>query len=135
MHFVDRKAKYPGRWTMEKSDGTSEVVTLIRNDEPIVEGTPMNANTLNTLSDVAGAEVARNAAERSALQAADSERNATTQAENAEQAASRAEQAAASAGWMEFEEEDGVLYLVKSDSLTDVTAQDNGNGVLEVIFK
>lgn len=50
MVFVDRKAKYPGRWTMKKSDGTSEVVTLVRNDEPIVEGTPMNAATLNELS-------------------------------------------------------------------------------------
>ena len=53
MRFIDRKAKYPGRWTMKKSDGTSEVVTLIRNDEPIVEGTPMNANTLNELSGLA----------------------------------------------------------------------------------
>lgn len=35
---------------MKKSDGTSEVVTLVRNDEPIVEGTPMNANTLNALA-------------------------------------------------------------------------------------
>ena len=49
MQFIDRKAKYPGRWTMKKSDGTSEVVTLVRNDEPIVEGTPLNANTLNEL--------------------------------------------------------------------------------------
>lgn len=49
MQFIDRKAKYPGRWTMKKSDGTSEVVTLVRNDEPIVEGTPINANTLNAL--------------------------------------------------------------------------------------
>lgn len=49
MRFIDRKAKYPGRWTMKKSDGTSEVVTLVRNDEPIVEGTPLNANTLNAL--------------------------------------------------------------------------------------
>lgn len=53
MRFIDRKAKYPGRWTMKKSDGTSEVVTLVRNDEPIVEGTPMNANTLNELSGLA----------------------------------------------------------------------------------
>lgn len=50
MRFIDRKAKYPGRWTMKKSDGTSEVVTLVRNDEPIVEGTPLNANTLNALA-------------------------------------------------------------------------------------
>lgn len=53
MQFIDRKAKYPGRWTMKKSDGTSEVVTLVRNDEPIVEGTPLNANTLNELSGLA----------------------------------------------------------------------------------
>ena len=53
MRFIDRKAKYPGRWTMKKSDGTSEVVTLVRNDEPIVEGTPLNANTLNELSGLA----------------------------------------------------------------------------------
>ena len=49
MQFIDRKAKYPGRWTMKKSDGSSEIITLIRNDEPIVEGTPLNANTLNAL--------------------------------------------------------------------------------------
>lgn len=49
MRFIDRKAKYPGRWTMKKSDGSSEIITLIRNDEPIVEGTPLNANTLNAL--------------------------------------------------------------------------------------
>ena len=66
MRFVDRKAKYPGRWTMIKSDGTSEIIILIRNDEPVVEGTPMNANTLNALSDVAGADIAREKAEAAA---------------------------------------------------------------------
>ena len=50
MKFVDRVSKYPGRWTMKKSDGTSEVVTLIRNDQPSVEGTPLNASTLNSLA-------------------------------------------------------------------------------------
>lgn len=69
MHFVDRKAKYPGRWTMTKSDGTSETITLIRNDEPVVDGTPMNADTLNTLSDVAGADIARKKAEAAAEEA------------------------------------------------------------------
>lgn len=69
MVFKDRVAKYPGRWTMKKSDGSSEVVTLVRNDEPTVEGTPMNAETLNTLSDVAGADIARQQAERAAEQA------------------------------------------------------------------
>jgi membrane protein involved in colicin uptake len=37
MVFEDRVAKYPGRWIMVKSDGTSEIVTLIRNDEPTKE--------------------------------------------------------------------------------------------------
>lgn len=69
MHFVDRKAKYPGRWTMMKSDGASEIITLIRNDEPVVDGTPMNADTLNTLSDVAGADIAREKAEAAAEEA------------------------------------------------------------------
>ncbi len=52
MQFIDREAKYPGRWTMKKSDGTSEVVTLIRNDEPTVEGTPLNAANLNEATSV-----------------------------------------------------------------------------------
>lgn len=104
MQFIDRKAKYPGRWTMKKSDGTSEVVTLVRNDEPIVEGTPMNAETLNTLSDVAGADIARIAAEEAELNAKRSEISAKTsalesqkQAENASasrQAAENAQKAA-----------------------------------------
>ena len=104
MHFVDREAKYPNRWTMTKPDGSSEVVTLVRNDEPIVEGTPMNAETLNTLSDVAGADIARIAAEKAELNAKRSEISAETsalesqkQAENASasrQAAENAQKAA-----------------------------------------
>lgn len=111
MVFVDRKAKYPGRWTMKKSDGTSEIVTLVRNDEPEVEGTPMNAETLNTLSDVAGADVARiqaeaareaaagsateaagsaSAAEKSKTAAATSEANAAKHEEAAKKAADEA---------------------------------------------
>lgn len=54
---------------MMKSDGTSEIITLIRNDEPVVDGTPMNADTLNTLSDVAGADIAREKAEAAAEEA------------------------------------------------------------------
>lgn len=84
MVFVDRKAKYPGRWTMKKSDGTSEIVTLVRNDEPEVEGTPMNAETLNTLSDVAGAEIARQQAEAAREAAADSATAAAGSASAAE---------------------------------------------------
>lgn len=84
MVFVDRKAKYPGRWTMKKSDGTSEIVTLVRNDEPEVEGTPMNAETLNTLSDVAGADVARIQAEVAREAAAGSATEAAGSASTAE---------------------------------------------------
>ena len=97
MHFVDRKAKYPGRWTMKKSDGTSEVVTLVRNDEPIVEGTPMNADTLNTLSDVAGADVAREKAEAAATVAStakDAAELAATSSKKSKDAAAKSEAAA-----------------------------------------
>ena len=68
MVFEDRVAKYPGRWTMVKSDGASEIVTLIRNDEPTKEGTPLNASTLNELSTVAGALNAAEEAKESAAQ-------------------------------------------------------------------
>lgn len=90
MHFVDRKAKYPNRWTIIKADGSSEVITLVRNDEPIVEGTPMNAETLNTLSDVAGADVARIAAEKAELNAKRSEINAETSALESQKQAEKA---------------------------------------------
>ena len=79
MVFEDRVAKYPGRWTMVKSDGTSEIVILIRNDEPTKEGTPINAATLNELSTVAGAINAKEEAV-SAAQAAASERAKAEQA-------------------------------------------------------
>ncbi len=97
MHFVDRKAKYPGRWTMMKSDGTSEIVTLIRNDEPVVDGTPMNADTLNTLSDVAGADIAREKAEAAATVAStakDAAELAATSSKKSKDAAAKSEAAA-----------------------------------------
>lgn len=101
MHFVDRKAKYPGRWTMMKSDGISEIVTLIRNDEPVVEGTPMNADTLNTLSDVAGADIAKEKAEAAATVASTAKGAAELAANSAtasrDAAASSAEEAKKSA--------------------------------------
>lgn len=108
IYFEDRKAKYPNRWTAVKEDGTSEVITLVRNDEPIYDGTPMNAETLNSLSDVAGAdlaraqaEAARTKAQNAAASAAISETNvkaseSATQ-KSAEEAAASAEEAAASA--------------------------------------
>lgn len=76
MVFEDRVAKYPGRWTMVKSNGTSEIVTLIRNDEPTKEGTPLNASTLNELSTVAGALNAAEEAKESATQSSASEKAA-----------------------------------------------------------
>jgi hypothetical protein len=76
MVFEDRVAKYPGRWTMVKSDGTSEIVTLIRNDEPTKKGTPLNASTLNELSTVAGALNAAEEAKESAAQSSASEKAA-----------------------------------------------------------
>lgn len=97
MHFVDRKAKYPGRWTMMKSDGTSEIITLIRNDEPVVDGTPMNADTLNTLSDVAGADIAREKAESAATVASaakDATELAANSSEESKDAAAKSEAAA-----------------------------------------
>lgn len=101
MVFEDRVAKYPGRWTMVKSDGTSEIVTLIRNDEPTKEGTPINAATLNELSTVAGAinakEEAVSAASRasfSATSAAQSAQAASADADKAEKSATSAEDSA-----------------------------------------
>lgn len=85
MVFEDRVAKYPGRWTMVKKNGTSEVVTLVRNDEPSVEGTPINAATLNELSTVAGALNAAEEAKESAAQSSASEKAAA-----ASQAAAKA---------------------------------------------
>ena len=79
MVFEDRVAKYPGRWTMVKADGTSEIITLVRNDEPTKEGTPINATTLNELSTVAGAINAKEEAV-SAAQTATSERAKAEQA-------------------------------------------------------
>lgn len=101
MVFEDRIAKYPGRWTMVKSDGTSEVVTLVRNDEPTKEGTPINAKTLNELSTVAGAinakEEAVSAASSAQTAAANAGQSAQAASEDAGEAASSAAAAKASA--------------------------------------
>ena len=101
MVFEDRVAKYPGRWTMVKSDGTSEIVTLIRNDEPTKEGTPINAATLNELSTVAGAINAKeeavsaaSSANSAAASAAQSERSASADAKSAGNSAASAEESA-----------------------------------------
>lgn len=82
---------------MMKSDGTSEIITLIRNDEPVVEGTPMNADTLNTLSDVAGADIAKEKAEAAATVAStakDAAELAATSSKKSKDAAAKSEAAA-----------------------------------------
>lgn len=94
MVFEDRVAKYPGRWTMVKSDGTSEIVTLIRNDEPTKEGTPINAATLNELSTVAGAI---NAKEEAVLAASTAQTAASSAAKSAQSTSTDATSAASSA--------------------------------------
>lgn len=123
IHFEDRQAKYPNRWTMKKSDGTSEVVTLVRNDEPTVEGTPMNAETLNQLSDVAGADVARAEAEAAAQNAQkivnDAKTDIDASAENAVQKAGKDIDAKAAAALKSIPESytelDGSVKQIKED--------------------
>ena len=83
MVFEDRISKYPGRWTLVREDGSSEVVTLVRNDEPIKDGTPINASTLNELSTVVGAINAKEEAVTAA-------QTATSERAKAEQAATNA---------------------------------------------
>ena len=97
MVFEDRVAKYPGRWTMVKPDGTSEIVTLVRNDEPTKEGTPINAATLNELSTVAGAINAKEEAVLAASTAQTAATSATRSAQAASADADRSESSAASA--------------------------------------
>lgn len=83
MVFEDRVAKYPGRWTLVREDGSSEVVTLVRNDEPIKDGTPINASTLNELSTVAGAINAKEEAVSAAQSAASESVKSKESASNA----------------------------------------------------
>lgn len=97
MVFEDRVAKYPGRWTMIKSNGISEIVTLIRNDEPTKEGTPINAATLNELSTVAGAINAKEEAVSAASTAQTAASGAAKSAQAASADADRSESSAASA--------------------------------------
>lgn len=83
MVFEDRISKYPGRWTMVREDGSSVVVTLVRNDEPIKPGTPINAETLNELSTVAGAINAKEEAISAAQSAASESVKSKESASNA----------------------------------------------------
>ena len=49
MEFIDRKSTYPNRYTMTDENGNVSLVTLERADEPVTEGTPLNAETFNAL--------------------------------------------------------------------------------------
>ncbi len=134
MVFEDRVARYPGRWTMTKADGSSEVVTLVRNDEPIVEGTPMNAETLNTLSDVAGADVARAKAEEAEANAKLSEANAKAFEQEAASQASASSSSASAAATSEtnakkYSEEAGAKASTdKTLSITNAPADSKAVG-------
>lgn len=116
MVFEDRVAKYPGRWTMVKSDGTSEIVTLIRNDEPTKEGTPINASTLNELSTVAGAI---NAKEEAVSAASSANSSASSAAKNAQSASADAKSAGSSAASAKAEA-DRAAAIVSTDKTLSV---------------
>ena len=116
MVFEDRVAKYPGRWTMVKSDGTSEIVTLIRNDEPTKEGTPINAATLNDLSTVAGAINAK----EEAVSAASSANSAATSAVQSAQSASADAKSAESSAASAKAEADRAAAIVSTDKTLSV---------------
>ena len=116
MVFEDRVAKYPGRWTMVKSDGTSEIVTLIRNDEPTKEGTPINAATLNELSTVAGAI---NAKEEAVSAASIANSAATSAAQSAQSASADAKSAGSSAASAKAEA-DRAAAIVSTDKTLSV---------------
>lgn len=116
MVFEDRVAKYPGRWTMVKSDGTSEIVTLIRNDEPTKEGTPINAATLNELSAVAGAI---NAKEEAVSAASSANFAATSAAKSAQSASADAKSAGSSAASAE-ESANRAAAVVSTDKTLSV---------------
>ena len=116
MVFEDRVAKHPGRWTMVKSDGTSEIVTLIRNDEPTKEGTPINAATLNELSTVAGAINAK----EEAVSAASSANSAAASASKDAQSASADAKSAGSSAASAKAEADRAAAIVSTDKTLSV---------------
>ncbi len=89
----------------------------------------------------ASADEAATSAASALVSAESTEKNALSSATSAAEAARQAElaaQAAESKGFLYLEDNDnsGILSLVVSDNLTDdVTLQDNGQGILEVVYK
>lgn len=47
MEFKDRVSAYPNRYAMTDENGNTSYVVLERADEPVVTGTPLNAETFN----------------------------------------------------------------------------------------
>lgn len=47
--FTDRESAYPNRYLLTRENGASEHIILERADEPVVVGTPLNAETFNAL--------------------------------------------------------------------------------------
>lgn len=47
--FQDRESAYPNRYLVTKDDGTNYYIVLERADEPVVVGTPLNAETFNAM--------------------------------------------------------------------------------------
>lgn len=51
--FEDRRAAKPNRYLITPENGTAYYATLERADEPVVDGTAINAETLNKLVSLA----------------------------------------------------------------------------------
>lgn len=51
--FVDRRAARPNRYRITPDTGEAYYVTLERADEPVVDGTALNAEILNQLVSIA----------------------------------------------------------------------------------
>lgn len=49
IEFKDRVANYPGRIKLKKVEGTADIYEMERADEPIVEGSPLNKATFNSI--------------------------------------------------------------------------------------
>lgn len=47
--FVDRESAYPNKYLVTPENGSSYYIILERADEPVVVGTPLNAETFNNL--------------------------------------------------------------------------------------
>lgn len=47
--FVDRESAYPNKYLVTPETGNAYYVILERADEPLVAGTPLNAETFNNL--------------------------------------------------------------------------------------